>query len=513
MTLLRRRSKGRCKQNSRAKSGPLNPTHTVPQRAFRRSDSRPRWKKALDKIEEGADWLAALREYHTRLSADLKAAGEVESVKATGIPLKETCPKCGKPLVIKSGKFGRFKACSGYPDCDYKDSMIKKEVIPLDEKCPTCGAQLVERIGRFGRFVACSNYPTCKYIKKERTDTGIACPNACGGTILKRKTRRGKYLLRLQLVPQMPVRHVGRARGPSPARSAASRSSSRRRRRRKGRTSTASTRCAAGAIRRSRPLRRRRRRARRGRITPPRAAPARRPRRPPEMFLGRAHEKELEEFLDYLKHEKGASPHTLAGLPHRPDPARRLPGRAEGPLSEIDNVVLRGFLVGLYERKLTKASAARKLAAIRSFFEFCVRRKWIEANPAQAIATPRLERRVPGFSLGRGGRQAPGDSGFGRRPRPPRPGHPGALLRHGDPGERARRDRPRGHQPRGADDPGPGQGQEGAPGPLRPEGRRERRRLSPGPARSSRSSSGSSALFLNYQGGRLTTRSVQRLVP
>ena len=150
-------------------------------------------EEALDKIEEGADWLAALREYHTRLAADLKAAGEVESVKATGIPLKETCPKCGKPLVIKSGKFGRFKACSGYPDCDYKDNMIKKEVIPLDEKCPDCGAQLVERFGRFGRFVACSSYPTCKYIKKERTDTGIACPNACGGTILRRKTRRGKY--------------------------------------------------------------------------------------------------------------------------------------------------------------------------------------------------------------------------------------------------------------------------------------------------------------------------------
>jgi len=150
-------------------------------------------EEALDKIEEGADWLAALREYHTRLAADLKAAGEVASVKATGIPLKETCPKCGNPLVIKSGKYGRFKACSGYPECDYKDSMIKKEVIPLEEKCPDCGAQLVERFGRFGRFVACSNYPTCKYIKKERTDTGIACPNACGGTILKRKTRRGKF--------------------------------------------------------------------------------------------------------------------------------------------------------------------------------------------------------------------------------------------------------------------------------------------------------------------------------
>ena len=118
---------------------------------------------------------------------------KVESVKATGIPLDEACPKCGKPLVLKSGRFGQFKACSGYPECDFKESMVKKEVVPLEEKCPTCGAQLVQRWGRFGQFIACSNYPKCKYIKKEQTDTGIACPNACGGTILKRKTRRGKF--------------------------------------------------------------------------------------------------------------------------------------------------------------------------------------------------------------------------------------------------------------------------------------------------------------------------------
>jgi DNA topoisomerase-1 len=152
-----------------------------------------RMEEELDKIESGEDWLAALKDYNARLSVDLKAAGEVESVKATGIPLNENCPKCGKSLVIKSGKFGRFKACSGYPACDFKENMIKKEVVPLDEKCPDCGAQLVERTGRYGRFVACSNYPTCKYIKKERVDTGIACPNACGGTLLKRKTRRGRY--------------------------------------------------------------------------------------------------------------------------------------------------------------------------------------------------------------------------------------------------------------------------------------------------------------------------------
>jgi DNA topoisomerase-1 len=70
--------------------------------------------------------------------------------------------------------------------------MVKKEVKPLDEICPQCGSNLVLRKGRYGTFIACSNYPQCKYIKKETEDTGIPCPKNCGGTIIKRKTRRGK---------------------------------------------------------------------------------------------------------------------------------------------------------------------------------------------------------------------------------------------------------------------------------------------------------------------------------
>ncbi|MBU4253615.1 MAG: topoisomerase DNA-binding C4 zinc finger domain-containing protein, partial [Acidobacteria bacterium] len=69
----------------------------------------------------------------------------------------------------------------------------KKESKPLEETCPECGSQMVERQGKFGAFVACSNYPECKYIKKEAKDTGISCPNnGCEGTLIHRKTRRGK---------------------------------------------------------------------------------------------------------------------------------------------------------------------------------------------------------------------------------------------------------------------------------------------------------------------------------
>jgi DNA topoisomerase-1 len=70
--------------------------------------------------------------------------------------------------------------------------LIKKEVKPLDETCPDCGSQLVMRKGKYGTFAACSDYPKCKYIKKEKKDTGIPCPLECEGTLIRRKTRKGK---------------------------------------------------------------------------------------------------------------------------------------------------------------------------------------------------------------------------------------------------------------------------------------------------------------------------------
>ena len=161
-------------------------------------------EEELDKIEEGAlNWTGSLKSFYEKLDADLKAAMKVDSVKASGIPLDEACPKCGKPLVLKSGKFGSFKACSGYPDCDFKEAMVKKEVVTLDEKCPECGSNLVQRKGRFGLFIACSNYPTCTYIKKKKSeDTGLACPTDCGGTILKRETKRGRFFYGCSRFPQ-----------------------------------------------------------------------------------------------------------------------------------------------------------------------------------------------------------------------------------------------------------------------------------------------------------------------
>lgn len=151
-------------------------------------------EEQLDRICDGeADWLESLRQYYQLLQRYLEQGHETESIKKNGIPVEDKCPKCGRNLVIKEGRYGRFKACSGYPECDYSEPLVKKETKTLETKCPLCGSPLVYRRSRYGMFIACSNYPKCKYVHKEISDTGIPCPLGCGGTIIKRKTKRGKY--------------------------------------------------------------------------------------------------------------------------------------------------------------------------------------------------------------------------------------------------------------------------------------------------------------------------------
>jgi DNA topoisomerase-1 len=163
-------------------------------------------EEELDKISEGErGWLEALRRFYSLLSQDLARASETKSIRAQGIPVEDKCPRCGRPLVIKEGRYGRFKACSGYPECTYKEGLRKVETKSLEETCPQCGAQLVQKKGRYGFFVACSNYPKCRYIKSqkaEKIDTGLACPLGCGGTIVQRKTRRGKIFYGCSRFPQ-----------------------------------------------------------------------------------------------------------------------------------------------------------------------------------------------------------------------------------------------------------------------------------------------------------------------
>ncbi len=162
-----------------------------------------RLEEDLDRIGDGElSWRDSMKSYYEMLDKDLSRARKTATVKEKGIPLEEVCPECGRNLVIREGRYGRFKACSGFPGCKYRESMVRKEAKPLEETCPHCGSALVVREGRYGAFIACSSYPRCKYVKKEKKDTGIACPRQCGGTIVRRKTRKGKIFFGCSRFPQ-----------------------------------------------------------------------------------------------------------------------------------------------------------------------------------------------------------------------------------------------------------------------------------------------------------------------
>jgi DNA topoisomerase-1 len=207
-----------------------------------------RMEDALDEIEEGKlNWRLALGEFYEKFSADLTQAEEhMTNIKrmekptdlicdkcgkpmvikwgrhgsfiaCTGYPEctstreltvdlpdvdkadlseqgeEEYCQNCGRPMVLKKGRFGQFFACTGYPDCKTTKPIggeQKKADVPLDEKCPQCGHNMALKSGRFGEFTACGNYPACKYVKQKTI--GVICPTCNKGDLIERRSKRGK---------------------------------------------------------------------------------------------------------------------------------------------------------------------------------------------------------------------------------------------------------------------------------------------------------------------------------
>jgi len=152
-----------------------------------------RMESELDQIESGEKKRhEVLENFYAPFSSAIQDAMEKkEEIKESLQEVKkEKCPKCGRDLVIKWGRNGRFIACTGYPECTYTRP-LDEEVEETKEVCPKCGARLVVKVGKFGRFLACSNYPECKFTKP--LSTGVKCPEeGCGGEIVERRTRRGK---------------------------------------------------------------------------------------------------------------------------------------------------------------------------------------------------------------------------------------------------------------------------------------------------------------------------------
>lgn len=107
--------------------------------------------------------------------------------------------------------------------------------------------------------------------------------------------------------------------------------------------------------------------------------------------------REIEEFLNFLKYERNASKHTISSYRRDLDQLAEYLTEREISLRKVDHVAVRGFMALLHEKKIKKSTLARKLASLRSFFQFCVRKRWISENPARTVATPRQEKRIPSF--------------------------------------------------------------------------------------------------------------------
>jgi DNA topoisomerase I len=208
-------------------------------------------EEELDDIEDGKEkWTDALKEFYKKFERDLNYAGKhMQNLKAMEKPTDEKCERCGSPLVIKWGKhgsffacssydktdpnsctftkenpidlpdldsadmqetaqeeycencgrpmvlkrgrFGQFMACTGYPDCKTTrrlDQAKKVPDVPLDEKCPECGRNMLLRHGRYGEFISCSGYPDCKYVKQNFI--GMKCPECKEGELVEKRARR-----------------------------------------------------------------------------------------------------------------------------------------------------------------------------------------------------------------------------------------------------------------------------------------------------------------------------------
>ncbi|MFH1175408.1 MAG: type I DNA topoisomerase [bacterium] len=159
----------------------------------------------LDEIADGKrQWVPVIKEFYEPFAENLENKSKNLSKKdLVEEATDEICDKCGSPMVIKVGRYGKFLACSKYPECKNTKPLGSdgkpEEPEKTDEICDKCGSPMVIKQGRFGKFLACSAYPACKNIKNlgkegkpaEPVATGVKCPE-CGSEIVEKRSRRGK---------------------------------------------------------------------------------------------------------------------------------------------------------------------------------------------------------------------------------------------------------------------------------------------------------------------------------
>ncbi len=167
-------------------------------------------EERLDAVEEGAqNWKKLLEEFYKGFSERLDAATEnMKSVKQQQTPTDILCDKCGEAnMVIKFGRNGQFLACPRYPECrntkQYSTSdsgeVTAVEQEESDEVCPSCGRRMIIKSGRHGRFLACPGYPECKNVLPVKT--GVKCPECNEGDLVERVSQRGKMFFSCNRYP------------------------------------------------------------------------------------------------------------------------------------------------------------------------------------------------------------------------------------------------------------------------------------------------------------------------
>jgi DNA topoisomerase I len=160
----------------------------------------------FDEIAEGKnEWVPVIRGFYGPFHKNL--AKKTKDVKKEDYQekLDRKCPECGGDLVIKFGRFGKFIACSNYPDCRYTEKTDEEKKVDEENKgeiCEVCGAPMVVKRGKFGTFLGCSNYPECKGIRRIEKKVGVKCPKCEAGEIVEKKSKRGRLFYGCSAYPK-----------------------------------------------------------------------------------------------------------------------------------------------------------------------------------------------------------------------------------------------------------------------------------------------------------------------
>jgi len=184
-------------------------------------DFTAKMEENLDLVESAeVESSQLLSRFYDSFKNELDAASEgMLSIKGVGFPTNIECPQCQSTLHIKVGKNGHFLACSGYPECTFSRDYTRDEkgnIQPIepaaeeatDKVCDKCGKPMVVKRGKYGEFLACSGYPQCLNTQSlNSTESGkkigVACPkNGCEGDIVERRSRRGKIFYGCSRFPE-----------------------------------------------------------------------------------------------------------------------------------------------------------------------------------------------------------------------------------------------------------------------------------------------------------------------